>query len=99
MRFLIKARLPIDTREPLAGNPRLRRVVGDILDKNRVEALFFGSEAGRHCIFFVVNIAEPTRLARITDPLHDVLSAQVDFMPASDPKEIPPTAWGNRAAS
>ena len=98
MRFLIKARLQAETREPLAGNLRLRRVVGDILDKHQVEALFFGSEAGKHCIFFVVNIAQATRLAHITDPLHEVLNAQVDFMPATDRRRLTRVA-GHRAAS
>jgi hypothetical protein len=88
MRYLVKARLPLDSGKPLYGDSSLRKAMGHILDENKVEALFFGEEHGKHCLFFIVNVRDAHRMPAITEPLRQDLRAHVDFMPARDPGSI-----------
>lgn len=84
MRFLVKARLPLDTRKPLSGQMSLRQAMSEVLDATRVEALFFGEEEGKHCVFLVVNAKDAHQMPALTGPLRRILNAEVEYMPAAD---------------
>jgi hypothetical protein len=83
MRFLIRATLPLDVRKSLAAEPIFRKAIGRVLDENKVEALFFGEENAKHCIFFVVNVRDGSHVRAIGAPLRAV-AAQVEFLPATE---------------
>jgi len=82
MRFLVRAKLPVETGNALVKDPNFSKRMDEIMGAIKPEAAYFAAEGGQRTVYFVVNLQDSYQLPSIAEPLWLSLKADVEFIPA-----------------
>lgn len=86
--MMLKAKL--DTR---AGTDRIQdgtmpKFMAQMMEMLKPEAAYFGPDGGVRTAFVVFDMADPSQLPALTEPLYANLSAQVEIFPVMNREDL-----------
>jgi hypothetical protein len=81
MRFLIKASIPVEKGNARITDGSLPKVIKEILDDLKPEAVCFTEVYGDRAMFLIVNMNDPSEMVKIAEPAFLALAASVQFHP------------------
>ena len=88
MRVLIKAQMPVEIGNKLAKSGKLGQTVQAITEELKPEAAYFITENGKRTALFFVDMADPSQIPAMAEPLFLALDADVDLIPAMAPEDL-----------
>jgi hypothetical protein len=88
MRMLMKVTVPVQTGNKAITDGSLPRVIQTTLETLRPEAAYFCADGGRRTAFMVFDLADPTAIPAIAEPLFQTLDAEVEFTPVMSAQDL-----------
>jgi hypothetical protein len=92
MKFLIKARIPVEMGNKLIKDGSLLTMMNEYFAKAKPEALYFTITGGKRTVVFVVNLPSADKLPEFTEPLWMGMNAELYWVPVADQKEFAKSA-------
>ncbi len=81
MRVLMKISFPVEAGNKAAKKDGLK-VIKTILDQQEPEAAYFVGDGGKRTCMMIIDLANPSDLARIAEPWFLALNASIEVTPA-----------------
>ncbi|HUY98990.1 MAG TPA: hypothetical protein VMU89_01475 [Thermomicrobiaceae bacterium] len=82
MRMLLRVTIPVEKGNQAVQDGTLQRVLEGAMNKIRPEAAYFSTMGtGKRASFFVFDMADPSQIPAITEPILQGLDAEVEFCP------------------
>jgi hypothetical protein len=88
MRTLIKITIPVQAGNRTVADGSLPRVIQSTLERLRPEAAYFYTDRGCRTAFMVVDMADPSAIPAIAEPLFQGLDAAVEFAPVMNIQDL-----------
>lgn len=88
MRMMLKATLDTATATKAIQSGRLPEIMGSMMEQLKPEAAYFGPNEGHRCAFIVFDMADPSQLPPLTEPLFAELNARVEMFPVMDRDDL-----------
>ncbi len=88
MRMILKVSMPTDVMNELMREGKLASTMEKLLGRLQPEAAYFTAMDGERTGFIVVDVAEPSELMKVAEPLFLALEAGVEFYPAMTPQDL-----------
>ena len=88
MRFLVKARMDVETANALAKAGKLGSTIQSIVEDLKPEAAYFYEENGKRTGLLVTDIQEASQMPAIAEPWFLGFNASVEFHPAMVPEDL-----------
>jgi hypothetical protein len=81
MRFLVKAKWPVEKANHLARHGELGQTVQSIVKDSNPEATYFYTDDGQRTALMVIDLQDASELPRIAEPWFLAFNASVEFIP------------------
>lgn len=88
MRTMLKVKLDTEAGSKLIADGSLPGLMQDLLERLRPEAAYFGPEGGVRTAFIVFDLADPSDLPSISEPLFSRLKAKVEMFPVMSREDL-----------
>ncbi len=88
MRFLMHVTFPHEPFNKFTRDGKMGQKMGQLLEATKPEAAYFCAMNGKRGGFLVVDLKEPSDMARYAEPWFLSLNADVEFLPAMTPEDI-----------
>ena len=82
MRFLVKARMDVETANALASAGKLGSTIQSILEDLKPEAAYFVADEGQRTAILVINMDDPSQLPAVAEPWFLAFNAEIEATPA-----------------
>ena len=82
MRFLVKARMDVETANALARAGKLGSTIQSILEELKPEAAYFVADEGQRTAILVINMEDPSELPAVVEPWFLAFNADIEATPA-----------------
>lgn len=81
MRMMLKAHLEVQVANIAMSDGSVEKTIGEVMQYCKPEAAYFCTEGGRRTIYAVFDLAEPSDIVVLAEPLFQNLGAEVEFIP------------------
>src|SRR5438105_1945027 len=81
MRFLLKAKIPVEAGNALVRDANFGKRMQDILGDIKPETAYFAVEGGQRTIYLLVQVSDGSALPALLEPLWLALKADVEVIP------------------
>lgn len=88
MRMMLKVIMDVDAGNEALKSGMLPRVIQEFQEKHKPEAMYFGLEDGKRTAFAVFDLADPSELPAIAEPLFMHLKARLEMMPVMNAADL-----------
>lgn len=88
MRVLLTVSIPVAKGNAAIADGSMARVMQQMTARLRPEAVYFATINGRRGGFMVFDLADPSQIPEIAEPLFRELEAEVTFAPAMTPEDL-----------
>ncbi len=88
MRTMMKIKLDTEAGSRAIADGSLPQLMQETLARLQPEAAYFGPEHGVRTAFVVFDLADPSQLPSITEPLFGKLNATVEMFPVMDRDDL-----------
>lgn len=88
MRMMLKASLSIEASNTAIHNGSLPGILEKVLGRMKPEAVYFMTLQGKRTILAFFEMADPSIIPQIAEPLFSGLHAEVDFVPVMNQAEL-----------
>jgi hypothetical protein len=88
MRMMMKATLDTPAATKAIQEGRLPKVMQSVMEQLKPEAAYFGPNDGQRCAFIVFDMADPSQLPVLSEPLFGELNARVEIFPVMDRDDL-----------
>jgi hypothetical protein len=88
MRFLVRAKMPVEAGNALVRNPNMGKLMESILADLKPEATYYCLDGGQRTIYFVINVTDSHQIPGILEPLWLTMKADIEFIPAMNQDEF-----------
>ena len=88
MRMMLKATMDTAAGTKAIESGRLPQVMQSLMEQLKPEAAYFGPNDGCRCAFIVFDMADPSQLPVLTEPLFGELNARIEIFPVMDRDDL-----------
>lgn len=88
MRMMLKAKLDTQMASQRVQDGSLSEVMQRTLEMLKPEAAYFGPEGGVRTAFLIFDLADPSQLPAISEPLYSQLGAKLEMFPVMDQDDL-----------
>lgn len=88
MRTLLKVTIPVETGNRAVADGSLFRLFQGLLGDLKPEAAYFLFLEGRRTALIFFDLADPSQIPAISQPLLMLLDAEVDFFPVMNAEDL-----------
>ncbi len=88
MRMMLRWTVPVERGNETIKDGSLARTIESLLQELRPEAAYFWPEYGKRAGMMVFDMAEPSQIAQIAEPLFLNVDAAVEFLPVMNPDDL-----------
>jgi hypothetical protein len=88
MRMLLSAEFPLEPFNTLVRTKKIGPLMERIMQEIKPEATYFTEQDGKRGCICVVNVADPSMVPKIAEPLFLSFNAEVRFRVAMSPEEL-----------
>src|SRR5688500_7026011 len=88
MRMMMKAQLDTEAASQRIQDGSLPKVMQQMLETLQPEAAYFGPEGGIRTAFIVFDMADPSQLPAISEPLFSNFKARIEIFPVMDRDDL-----------
>ena len=88
MRMLIDVNFPLEPFNTLVRNGTVGQKIQQILEDIKPEAVYFSERNGKRGGILIVDIADPSKVPSIAEPLFLTFNASVEFHIVMGPEEL-----------
>ncbi|MEM2759491.1 MAG: hypothetical protein QXU32_04775 [Nitrososphaerales archaeon] len=81
MRFLIRARMPVETGNAMVKNPKFLQEIEEYMRNIRAEAAYFFEMGGERTMAFIADMPDAHMMPSIAEPLFQKFNAKVELHP------------------
>jgi len=81
MRMMVKFTLPVEKGNQAFKDGSLKKTLESIMKKFKPEAAYFGPSDGKRSGMMVFDLAEPSQIVEVAEPLFSSLHAEVEIGP------------------
>lgn len=88
MRMMMKVQLDTEAGSRGIADGSLPQLMQETLGQLNPEAAYFGPEGGIRTAFIVFDLADPSQLPTITEPLFSKMKANIQMFPVMDREDL-----------
>jgi hypothetical protein len=88
MRMMLTAHIPHEPFNTLVRQNKAGEIIKRILDDIKPEAAYFTEQHGTRCAVLIVNVAEPSRVPSLAEPLFLSFNADCRFRIVMTPEDL-----------
>ncbi len=88
MRMMLRWTVPVERGNETIKDGSLARTIESLLQELRPEAAYFWPEDGKRAGMMVFDMAEPSQIPQIAEPLFLNLDAAVEFLPVMNGDDL-----------
>lgn len=88
MRTMMKIRIPAEAGSEAIRDGSLPQLMQETMSRLQPEAAYFGPEDGFRTAFIVFDLADPSQLPAVTEPVFRTLKAKVEVFPVMDRDDL-----------
>ena len=88
MRMLVDFNFPLEPFNTLVKNGTVGQKIEQIMDDIKPEAVYFTERGGKRGGMLIVDIADPSKIPAIAEPLFLTFNASVEFHVVIAPEEL-----------
>lgn len=88
MRTLMKITVPVEQGNASIRDGRLPRAIQRVLEGLHPEAAYFYSDRGQRAALVVFDLAEPSQIPGVVEPLFQDINATVELVPVMNADEL-----------
>jgi hypothetical protein len=88
MRMMMQFECPLEPFNTLVRNGTAGQKIKQILDETKPEAAYFGEREGKRGGIFIVDVANPSDVPRLAEPLFLAFNAEVTFRVCMLPQDL-----------
>jgi hypothetical protein len=88
MRTLLRIHMSGDVANAAVQDGTLPRTLEELMDRVKPEASYFFADQGKRCAYIVFDLADPSQIPPVAEPLFTRLGAEVDYTPVMDLEDL-----------
>ena len=88
MRMMLKWTVPVERGNVAIKDGTMTKTIESLLDQLKPEAAYFLAEDGRRGGMMVFDLADPSMIPQVAEPLFLSLDASVEFVPVMNPDDL-----------
>jgi len=88
MKMLIDFNFPLEPFNTLVRNGTVGQKIQQILEDIKPETVYFSERGGKRGGIMIVDVADPSKLPAIAEPLFLTFNASVEFCVAMSPEDL-----------
>lgn len=88
MRMMIDFNLPLEPFNSLVKNGTVGQVMEQVMGDIKPETVFFSERNGQRGGIMIVDVADPSKIPSLAEPLFLAFEASVEFRVAMTPEEL-----------
>lgn len=88
MRMMLRWTVPVEKGNESIKNGSLGQTIEQLLEELKPEAAYFWPENGERAGMLIFDMADPTQIAQIAEPLFLKLNAAVEFLPVMNADDL-----------
>ena len=88
MRMMLKAQLDTEAASRRIQDGTLPQVMQQTLEMLQPEAAYFGPEDGIRTAFIIFDLADPSQLPAISEPLYSNFKARIEIFPVMNQDDL-----------
>ena len=88
MRMLVDVNFPLEPFNTLVRNGTVGQKIQQILEDIKPEAVYFSERDGKRGAILIVDVADPSKVPSIAEPLFLTFNASVEFHIVMGPEEL-----------
>jgi hypothetical protein len=88
MRMLLKAIIDTEAANEVFRTGRVAENLGRIIELLKPEAVYFAGEDGQRAVFAVFDLADPSQLPVVSEPLYLLAKAKITVTPCMNLEEL-----------
>ncbi len=88
MRMMLRWTVPVERGNATIKDGSLARTLGTLMEELKPEAAYFWPEDGKRAGMMVFDMADPTQIPQIAEPLFLNLDAPVEFLPVMNADDL-----------
>jgi hypothetical protein len=88
MRMMLRFLLPVEKGNQAFKDGSLGKTLETIINKLKPEAAYFGPSEGKRCGMLFFDLAEPSQIVEVAEPLFLNLDAAVEIVPVMNADDL-----------
>ena len=88
MRVMLKFTLPVEKGNQAFKDGSLGKLIESMMMKLKPEAAYFGPSNGKRSGMMFVDLAEPSQIVELAEPLFSNLNAEVEIVPVMNGDDL-----------
>jgi hypothetical protein len=88
MRMMLKFSLPVEKGNAVISDGSMARIMESIMGKLKPEAAYFMPMDGKRCGMLFFDMAEPSQIVEVVEPLFLNLNAAVELVPVMNGDDL-----------
>ncbi len=88
MRMMLKFTLPVEKGNQAFKDGSLGKTLESIMNKLKPEAAYFGPSDGKRSGMIFFDLAEPSQIVEVVEPLFSNLNAAVEIVPVMNGEDL-----------
>jgi hypothetical protein len=88
MRMMLRFTLPVEKGNQAFNDGSLRKTLDSIMNKLKPEAAYFGPSNGKRSGMIFFDLADPSQIVEVAEPLFSGLNAEVEFVPVMSADDL-----------
>ena len=88
MRMMVRFTVPIEKGNKAFKDGSLKQIVETLMKKMKPEAAYFSALEGKRTGMLFVDLAEPSQIVEVAEPLFLNLDAAVEFIPVMNIEDL-----------
>ena len=88
MRVMLRFTLPVEKGNQAFKDGSLGKTLKSIMNKLKPEAAYFGPSDGKRCGMMFFDLAEPSQIIEVAEPLFANLNAAVELVPVMNADDL-----------
>jgi hypothetical protein len=88
MRMMLRMTLPVETGNQAFKDGSLGKTIDALMSKIKPEAAYFAPMDGKRCAMMFFDLADPSQIVEIAEPLFANLNAAIEFMPVMSAEDL-----------
>lgn len=88
MRMMLRWTTPVERGNEAVDDGTMGKTIEGLMDRLKPEAAYFFTEAGERAGMMVFDLADPSQIPTIAEPLFHKLDAAVEFVPVLTPEDL-----------
>ena len=88
MRVMLRFTLPVEKGNQAFKDGSLGKTLESIMNKLKPEAAYFGPSDGKRCGMMFFDLAEPSQIVEVAEPLFENLNAAIELVPVMNAADL-----------